>query len=280
MFATFENSWELVKASAGVLKAEKSLLVFPAISTVALVVVIATFLVPTALLNPGVFSDEGGVSPFAAVLAFVFYFVQYAVILFFNTALVGAAMIRLEGGDPNVQDGLRIARARIGSILGYALVAASVGMILRAIRERSGMLGNIVAGLFGLAWSLATFLVVPVIVVHGGGPIEAVKKSAAVLKRTWGEQIVGNYGIGMIFLVVYAAIGITGFGAFALVSQAGVGALTFLVIGLVVIAFAIAALVQAALSGIYAAALYRHATGQNVSIGFPDHLLEQAFVAK
>ena len=104
-------------------------------------------------------------------------------IFFCNTALVGAALIRLRGGDPTVADGFRIAASRVGPILGYALIAATVGMVLRAISERSGFLGRLVVSLVGFAWNLATFLVVPVLVVEDVGPIEAVQRSASYLGR-------------------------------------------------------------------------------------------------
>ena len=133
------------------------------------------------------------------VLAFLFYVVSYTVIFFCNTALVGAAMIRLEGGDPTLRDGFRIAFDRLPQIIGYALIAATVGMILRWISERAGIVGQIIIGIIGFAWNIATFLVVPVLAVEKVGPIEAIKRSAGLLRRTWGEQLVGNAGIGIVF---------------------------------------------------------------------------------
>ncbi len=282
MFSKFSNSWELIKASAQVLKADKELLVFPLISAIALILVVATFVVPTVVLNPALLESLDGesTSPIAWVIALAFYFVQYSVILFFNSALVGAAMIRLDGGDPTVSDGLRIATSRIGTILGYALIAATVGVALRALRERSGILGNIAAGLFGLAWSLATYLIVPILVVRGGNPIEAIKESASVLKRTWGEQIVGNFGIGMVFLFVYLGIGLAGAAAIAAAGMAGMPPVAITLAIVTVLVFMLAALVQSALSGIYTAALYRYATAGEIGGGFPPRLLEQAFRAK
>ena len=120
MFDKVSRSWHLVKASAGVLRTDKELLLFPVISSVAMLVVIATFLVPVLGLR---LFEGGEIGPLGAVIGFLFYLCQYFVIFFFNTALVGAAMIRLEGGDPTVADGLRIARSKIVPILGYAAMA-------------------------------------------------------------------------------------------------------------------------------------------------------------
>ena len=105
-------------------------------------------------------------------------------IFYFNAALVGAAMIRLEGGDPTVSDGLRIANSKLGAILGYAAIAATVGIVLRMIEERLGIVGRWVVGLLGVAFTLATFLVVPLLVSRNIGPVDAVKESATLLKKT------------------------------------------------------------------------------------------------
>jgi hypothetical protein len=197
-----ENSWRLVKASAAVLRADKELIVFPIASGAALLLVTATFAFP--LWASGYFDrfDEGGANVGAYVVAFLFYLVQYVVVTFANAALVGAALIRLRGGDPTLADGLRIAWSRAGVILGYSLIGATVGVILRAIQERAGIVGQVAAGIVGIAWGLVTFLVVPVLVVEQIGPIEAIRRSGALLKRTWGEQIVGNFGVGLAMLVV------------------------------------------------------------------------------
>ena len=199
MFQRISNSWELVKESLRVLQADKELLIFPVISSIGVMIVSLTFILP--MIFAGAFDAifAGGSEVMGFVVMFAFYVVQYTVIFFANTALVGAAMIRLRGGDPTVSDGLKVASSRFGAILGYALISATVGMILRLISQRGGTIGRIVSGLFGLAWNVATFLVVPVLAVENVGPIEAVKRSTALLKRTWGEQIAGNLGIGAIF---------------------------------------------------------------------------------
>ena len=142
---------------------------------------------------------DGQVRPLGMIVAFLFYLVQYTVIFFANTALVGAAMIRLQGGDPTLADGFRIASKRLGTIVGYALISATVGVVLRAISERLGFVGRIIIGLVGFAWHVATYLVMPVLAAEDIGPVDAIKRSSSLLKRTWGEQIVGNASIGAVF---------------------------------------------------------------------------------
>jgi len=171
MFRRLSNSWELVKASAAVLRSDKELVVFPIVSAIGVLIVTATFAVPLFLagLFDQMYTDGHGLQPLGMLVAFLFYLVQYFVIFFANTALVGAAMIRLDGGDPTVGDGFRIAMRRAGPILGYALISATVGLILRTIAERAGILGRLVISLIGLAWNLATYLVVPVLAAEDVG---------------------------------------------------------------------------------------------------------------
>jgi hypothetical protein len=281
MFEKFSRSWQLIKASAGVLRQDKELLVFPLLSSLAAILVAATFIVPlvtTGALESATSSDE--IDPVVAIVAFAFYFVQYFVIFFFNTALVGAAMIRLEGGDPTVADGLRIASRKIVPILGYAAIAATVGMILRAIEEKAGGIGKWVAGLLGAAWTVATFMVVPVLVTKDIGPIDAVKESAVLLKKTWGENLIGNGGLGVVFFLVYLVFGLAFAALFVLLGAAKSGALMLALIAVAVAFFVVLALIQTALQGIYSAALYRHATGAADAPGFDGALLANAFRVK
>jgi len=281
MFERFSRSWGLIKASAGVLAKDKELLVFPLLSAACTLVVVAAFALPALGLGAlDGLRDGGGVSLLAYVLAFLFYLVQYFVIFFFNSALVGAAMIRLDGGDPTVGDGLRIARSKALPILGYAAIAATVGMVLRAIQERAGFVGRLVSGALGVAWTLASFLVVPVLVTRDVGPVDAVKESALLLKKTWGENLIGQGGVGLLFGLLFFALVLLGGAAIIAVATTGNGVLTGLVVAIVIIAMLLAALVQAALSGIYSAALYRYATGAGESEGFDAQLLGQAFRVK
>ena len=281
MFEKLSNSWQLVKASAAVLQADKELLLFPIISAVLSMLVVVTFAVPAILAgmitsggpHASIFSGVG----YAAI--FLFYVVQYFVIFFCNTALVGAALVRLRGGDPTVADGFRIAASRVGPILGYALIAATVGMVLRAISERSGLLGRLVVGLVGFAWNLATFLVVPVLVVEDVGPIEAVQRSASYLRKTWGEQIAGNIGMGLVFGLI--SLGTLAAGVVLLLAAAATesAALIIFVAICLLCALVAIALVSSALGGVYAAAVYRYAAEGEAGGFFTPAMVRSAFRA-
>ena len=251
------RSWALAKASWAVLRADRELVVFPLISFFGLVAVLILYALPLALV--GLDLDRGQLTPAGYVLTALLYVAAYTVTFFFQTALVGSAMIRLNGGDPTVSDGIKAASSRLPAIVGYAIIAATVGMILRFISERAGFLGAIVAGIIGFAWSVATFLVVPVLVVEGVGPIEAVKRSGAMLRKTWGEQLVGGFGIGLVFSLIMFVVVIIG--ATLIVGLAAVSS-SLMIVGIIALVLAVGAiaLVSSALSGIYTAAVYRYAT--------------------
>ncbi len=280
MFERIQRSWELVKASWEVLRADKELMIFPLISAVASIIVFATFLVPSILAGLFDEASESGVPIAGYIVAFLFYVVMYTVTIFFNSAVVGAATIRLQGGDPTVRDGLSIAFSKFGVIVQYAVIAATVGMVLRALRERGGIMGAIASFIGGIAWNLATFLVVPVLVMEEVGPIEAIKRSASLLKKTWGEQVVGNLSIGLIFGLLTFVVILAGIIGAAIAISIDVIALA-VVIGIITVLLVLGlSLISATLSGIYLAAVYQYATVGESNQFFSPDLIEGAFTPK
>lgn len=271
------NSWALAKTSWEVLKQDRELMLFPLISGITVLLVASTFFGGAMLFGMGGLLEEG--SPLAAVGGFLFYLVTYTVIFFFQSALVGAALIRLDGGDPTVKDGFSIALNRLGTIVAYAAIAATVGMILRWFQERAGFLGRFAAGFAGMAWTLATFLVVPVLVTRDVDPIEAIKESGALLRQTWGEQVSANIGFGAISTI--AILGIVGFGALGIFLMANVAPFLIPLIIVSMVGGVVAVmLVSSTLSGIYTAALYRFATTGEAPAGFEGRFMSGAFAPK
>ncbi len=273
------RSWQLVKSSWGVLRSDKELMLYPVASGITLF--IAMVLVGLVWMGSGGFDrlDGDGLGLLDLVFVYLFYFVVSTVGVFFNSALIGAANIRLEGGDPTLADGFRIAVSHLPAILGWAAIAATVGLVLQALRERGGAAGAIVALIGNMAWSVITFLVVPILVVEGVGPIEAIKRSASLLRKTWGEQIVGNFSIGLVIgLTFFGVLVLGGLGVallFGVSEVLGVLALVVLVAGLIILG-----LIGSALSGIFNVALYRYAVGEDSSRFFPEETLSGAFRQK
>jgi hypothetical protein len=279
MLERLHRSWDLAKASLEVVKADKELLWFPIMSALAGLLVAASFIAPVLYDGwlPGAVDRQ---DPLLFAWGAAFYIASFFVMFYFNTALVGAAMIRLEGGDPTVSDGFRIANERFWHILGYAIIAATVGLILRAIEERVGLIGKIVVGLIGAAWTVATFLVVPVLVVRKVGPLDAVKESVSLLRQTWGENLIGAAGLGLAFFIAWIVLAAVMIPLMILGAKA-LGGVAF---GVLLVAFIVAgialAVLHATLQGIYSAALYRYATGGQPGFGFDAAQVKQAFVPR
>lgn len=287
MASAFLRSWTLGKQSLSVLRENKSLMIFPIMSAIACILVMASFAVPAiltvdwqALSNDEAQREAMVRSPIQYAILFAFYFVNYTVIAFFNAALVACVMRYYDGKPATVGDGIRVALSRLPQILGWALISATVGMILRAIAERSGVVGRIVIGLIGFVWSVATYFVVPVLVVEGVGPIEAIKRSGATIRRTWGESLVTNLGLGamsfLAFMVALIPVAVGGAISIATESPWAVavgGALT-------VVLLVAATLVTSTLQVILVAALYRFASSGQVPAQFEGDLLKRAFREK
>lgn len=283
MFERLSRSCALVKASWSVLQQDRELLVFPLISSIAMLIVMACFALPMigiAALDGLSQGQTTAISIAHYAIAFLFYIVEYFVIFYFNAALVGATLIRLDGGDPTVGSGLSAASSKVVSILGYAVIAATVGMILRALQERVGFIGQFIVGLLGVGWTIATALVVPVLVTRDVGPIDAVKESAGLLKRTWGENVIGQAGLGFAFVLILLAVILAGGGIIWVAALTQGAPLIITAVVIVICAVLLIFLVHSALSGIYAAALYRYAAKQEGSGAFSSEALQLAFRAK
>ncbi|MDQ3655254.1 MAG: DUF6159 family protein [Chloroflexota bacterium] len=274
------RSWELAKASWGVIRSDWTLLRFPLISGA-----LSTILGGLALLFlwlSGTFdsSSSDDVSIGSMIGLFIFYLVTYTVVIFCNVALVSSVMARFSGQPEHADTGWAAARGRWKKIVGWAAIAATVGVVLNVLSNRGDRVTEILAVIGAAAWSLATFLIVPVLVVEDAGPVDALKRSTTLLKRTWGEQIAGNAGIGLVtglLMVVVIAIGGGLVWLAALTSNA-------IVIGIaivpVLVAVAITMAVTSAMGTVYSAATYRYAVNEPTAGFGASDLLPTAFQAK
>ncbi len=274
MFATIGHTFELMKMSWRVLMMDRELILFPIISGISVLVLAAAM--AGIGLGAGTFDRvaaegaEESVGALDAVIGLIFVFGSSALVIFFNAALVAAALERLRGGDPNIGSGLRAASARLPQILAWALVSVIVSIILQALRERGGIAGQVASMIGGIAWSLATFLVIPVLVAEGVGPIEAIRRSAGLLGRTWGRQVAASFGFGIV--AILAAI-------VALIPAAllfFVHPILGIAVGVPLVALALATV--SALEGIFKAALYDFAIGETPH-GFDRSTLQDAYRA-
>ncbi len=270
------RGFQLCKETFGILKKDREMLLFPILSGLVTLLVVGTFLLP--LFFSGILSGVGtsGSSPLAYVFLFVFYVVSYFIVIYFNTALVSCALMRLDGRDPTFMDGIHAASARIGKILSWTLIAATVGLILQLIRgDGDNFLASIASALLGAAWSLATFFVIPVIVVDDVGGFAAIERSWALFKSTWGETVVGSFSLGLIFIPAVLLLLVGGAVAFLVSFEAGL-----VIVAVALLLFVVSAVLYGALQGIFVAIMYRYATTGVVPDAINRSLVEGAFVPK
>jgi hypothetical protein len=188
MFKRIARGWRMAGASWSVLKQHPKLLLFPVLSGIAFFAIIAVigysiFAGSNGDLEP-FFDSLKPNDPIVYAALFAFYAVCSFVVIFFNAALVYCALEALTGRTPSLRSGLFAAIARLPQILGWTLVTATVGLLLNILqsflRDKLGFLGSLLGGLFEIAWSVVTYFVVPVLVVDGVGPVEAVKRSSSI----------------------------------------------------------------------------------------------------
>jgi hypothetical protein len=275
MFESIGRSFELVKTSWNILMDDKKLLVFPVLSGIVTILVIITFILP--LLVTGAFMGMSGAGPIAYYgLLFLFYVVSYFVVIFFNTALISCVNAKLNGKEMSVGEGLSNSAKHLPAILGWAILSATVGLILYLLEDRAGFIGDIVLAVIGGVWSLVTYFVVPVLVLEDKGVVASLGESFGLIKKTWGESIVGSASIAIVFVVigVIAALGV--FATMFLGNALIFGAALVLFLLLLVLL----AVVYYAMQGIFVTALYTYAKTGTVPAAFSRDLIQNAFVPK
>ena len=273
MFRSFGNTWSLIKISWGVLKKDKELIFFPIMSGIGVAIV--------AGVTAGVFSQigtfdrletagEAQVNAGDIIIGFVALYIGFFIIMYNNAALIAAARHRLRGGDPNVWTGFAAVNRRLPQLLAWTLIAVIIWLLLQYARSRSrSFIAQIMIGLIGAAWGYLTFFVLPVLIVEGVGPIEAIKRSGGYFKKTWGEQLVSNFGFG----IIYLGAGLVA--AIPIVILAAISPVAAIVAGVAV--FGLVFAIVSTLEGIFKAALYEHVAEDVVPEFFPEETLRDAY---
>lgn len=285
----FGRALELTKQSGRVLMSDKRLMVFPVLSSIACLAVLATFALPMVMLVDWKAAFEGAHGAehvrvrtewWWFVVTFAYYFCNFFVITFFNSALIACAINRFHGRPSGVGDGLSVAMSRLPQIAAWSLVSATVGTILQMLQERAGFIGKIVLNLIGMVWTIGTFFVVPVLVVERVGPIAAIGRSVEILKKTWGESLISNLGIGAITAIL-VVVGFLVFGGVVAASVAMQSIWPAIAAGVAFVVYLVAlALISTTLKGILLAATYEFASTGAVPDGFDGDLLRGAFRPK
>lgn len=249
---SISRGWALTQQSWSVLRSDFSLLIFPILSTVFAILALVAIWTPTLILQ-GLFEGQSvdNQDPVLYVAGLATAYVSTFIAIFFNVALAACAARSMRGEDTKVGEGISAAFQRIGPILGWTLVATTVGLILRALGERLSLLGRIAVWLVGATWAIATFFVVPVLALEGHGPVQLLKRSVAVVKARWGEGGTGAATIAVVTFLVTLAIMVVG-GA-GVVAFAGIDQplLAGAMVAITVAAVIVVSLVSSALNQIF-----------------------------
>ena len=274
MFVTIRHTFELMKMSWRVLMKDRELILFPIFAGITLLITIGIFAAIASTTGTLERMDEKAAEEpqfIDMVLALGLYISGYFIVIFFNAALIAAALERLRGGDPNVSSGLRAATTHLPQILGWAIIAAIVGLILQIARNRTdNFLGRLALSMVGGIWAYMTFFVVPVLVAEGIGPIGAIKRSGAMFRRSWGRQFAASFGFGLVYIVACLVSFLPAAAIFAVSPIAGIFS------GVLLVGLAFSS-VQA-LEGIFKAALYEYSNGE-MPQGFDRATLSGAYRA-
>jgi len=278
----FERSFALAAACWKVLLLDKEMLLFPIMSTLALIAVFGggglfVYSSPELLGHFQALFQETPPdrNPVFWALMFALSFIGYFIMIFFNAGLLTCALIRFAGGDPTVMDGLSSSVRKLPQIFLWALVTATVGWILNMLESRLKGLGRFFIGLLGTGWAVATYFVVPILVVDGVGPVTAIRRSVAAVRKTWGEALVTHVGIGLLNLVpAVIALPLIFFGTRMYFDDPMTGSA---LIATGVVLLLLGALVITTLSAILRAGLYIYAVEGEMPLHFDSRLVRSAF---
>ncbi|MCE9544765.1 MAG: DUF6159 family protein [Planctomycetia bacterium] len=289
MFASIGRSWRFAMTSYSILWRNKALLLFPILSTISATMVIASFVSPFLLSGTlrhwaMSLSDKQNLHDLPteqkvglAALAFLFYFANYLVIVFFNSALVAGAFQAIAGQPVSLSAALKTAGQRWPQILGWAALSAVIGTLLKSIENGHEKVGQLIAAVLGSGWTVMTYFVIPVIVVEGLGPIAAIKQSLSVLKQHWGTALIGNVSLGLLGFLLTMPLFLLAAGLVALGVAAGQ---PLAMGGCIAAAVAIGVLavgISSSADMVFKALLFNFATGRALPAGISPEDLHDAF---
>jgi hypothetical protein len=268
-----QNGWKITINSFKILKANQQLIIFPILSGLSIILIMASFFTAVFAASGWHFPDiDVNNAAINYLIIFIFYVVNYFVVIFFNMALIHCTHLYFKGEEVTVKKGLQYSVSRIGAIFSWALFAGTVGFILKMIQENSGIIGKIITGLIGIVWSIATFFVLPVIAYENVGPVDAIKRSTQLMKQKWGETLTSRFSFGLIQLLAFAVIAIPCFLLGAYIHPV-------LGIALAIIGVFIVITIMSAAQTIFVSAIYHNVTDEPVAY-FDQQLVDNLFQQK
>jgi hypothetical protein len=297
-----QRSWCLLKSSLAVIGRNKLLLVFPITIFLCTGAIIAFFLAPPVLrptsysylssehwqtighslfrsANNGAGHAEVVFSPLVMTYLAFLYLLSMFIATFCNVAFYHEILAALRGQSVSIARGVKFACSRLSSILMWSLFAGLVGLLIKIVEERMPLVGRIIGRIIGLAWSIAAVFSIPVIVREpaNANPIEVLRKSAGMLKQTWGEALIGYVGLsfanGIVFLASFVSV---------LAAIAALVALhLYVLIAVAVVGWLVGLFAWSYLTGVashvYRGALYLYAAEGMVAEPYNQEMLDAAW---
>lgn len=288
MAVAIKNGRTVFRQSWAALRRNRQLLVFPMMAIVILTVLALLLLVPvsawiTRILDAGivtqaqVWAGVGGV--------FLFYLVTSFIVIFLNAALIGASLKLIAGETATVGDGFKLALSHLGVIFSFALISATLGVLIRLLVRSAGKGDNIIVKIVALligstvagAWTLAVFFAIPVMVAEDLGVRAALKRGVALFQRTWGERFTGDVALGGFSCLLQILMLIVGGSLAALGSAGGTTALVVLGLLIIVIGTIVIDVLYRAVNGVFQASLYHFAVTGSAGAFLDAQLAKEAF---
>ncbi|MWV64683.1 hypothetical protein GRS48_07595 [Halorubrum sp. JWXQ-INN 858] len=205
-FDRVKTGWTLTKDSVGVIRDHPNLMVFPLLAGVASAAFFVLFFFPLLIANL-----IGSGLEFLVLL--VLYFLTTFVSTYCACALVYGANEAFHGREPAVMDCLKAVSDRLGPIVVWSVISATVSVVLKAMEDSDNPIAGIMRSLFAVGWAIMTFFIVPVIVFEDVTVTSMFSRSASAFRETWGETIGAGFGITLIVAAVGVVLAI---GALAL----------------------------------------------------------------
>jgi hypothetical protein len=257
----------LVQAAYRLLLQDSSMIALLVAGGLASGATFALIALPAELVMGTSVSSSG--TPVSIAVYAVALFASTFVSTFFTGAVVAAAMMRADGQDPDVPTAMAAAWSRRGPLLAWAGFSTIVGLFLRML-ERWGLAGVLVRMLAGVAWTVATWFAVPIIIAEGTMPLETLQRSAQILKERFGTNVRATVRLGVQwFLVMVGLVLVGAFGVVVLVTGTSRHQSAGVLLGAVIVVLAVAGLflasaVWSAVGAYLRTMLYRYATGQPI----------------
>jgi hypothetical protein len=207
-------------------------------------------------------------------IIFIFYVISFFTVTYFQVALTAVVHERISGGNIDFKEGIHRATQILGKIFVWSVIAATVGIVLKVIADRSQWLGKLVSSLLGAAWTIATLFIAPTLLLDNVSVWQSIKNSADVFKKTWGESIITNVSLGLFtFIAILLTV------AFYVLLGLGLATIGFNLIGIMgvsilcVLTIILIAILSSCLSEIFKVALYSYARSGKIAEGFSPELI-------